>query len=72
MINVSKMTDVQIREAALSLISKEFGPVGLLRFLGQYETGYGDYSKDRAELLKDETIDSIMARVKARRKEKQQ
>ena len=69
MVNVSKMTDVQIREAALSIISKELGPVGLLRFLRQYETGYGDYTKDREELLKDVTMESIVAGIKARRKE---
>jgi len=70
MVNVSKMTDVQIREAALSIISRELGPVGLLRFLRQYETGYGDYTKDREELLKDETVESIAARIKAKRKAK--
>lgn len=69
MVNVSKMTDVQIREAALSIISKELGSVGLLRFLRQYETGYGDYTKDREELLKDVTMESIVAGIKARRKE---
>ncbi len=69
MINVSKMTDVQLRDAALTILGRELGPAGLLRFLNLYETGYGDYIKDREELLKDETIDSIIAGIKARRKE---
>ena len=68
MINVNDMTDSQIREAALALISKEMGPVGLLRFLSLYENGYGDYTKDREELLKDVTMESIVAGIKARRK----
>ncbi len=69
MVNVSKMTDVQLRETALSILGRELGPVGLLRFLRQYENGYGDYTKERGELLKDETVESIAARIKARRKE---
>ena len=69
MINVSKMTDVQLRDAALTILGRELGPAGLLRFLNQYETGYGDYTKEREELLKNETMETVMARIKARRKE---
>lgn len=68
MVNVSEMTDVQLRETALTILGRELGPVGLLRFLRQYENGYGDYTKEREELLKNETMETVMARIKARRK----
>ena len=44
MVNINTMSDAQLRETALSIIARELGPVGLLRFLKQYEQGYGDYT----------------------------
>ncbi|MDA3812243.1 MAG: type II toxin-antitoxin system PemK/MazF family toxin [Spirochaetaceae bacterium] len=37
--------------------------------IDQNGIGYGDYSKEREELLKNETMETVMARIKARRKE---
>ena len=38
----------------------------MIRFLRMYESGSGDYTAERAELLKKETIASIVRRVKTR------
>ena len=37
----------EIRAAGLRAIARELGPVGMVRFLQQFETGRGDYSNER-------------------------
>lgn len=69
MVNINTMSDAQLRETALSIIARELGPVGLLRFLRQYEQGYGDYTEDREFVLKDETLDTIVERVEKKEKD---
>ena len=53
------MTLNEIREYGLQVLVKELGPAGLIRFLQQYETGYGDYSIERYKLLEDTTVDKL-------------
>ncbi len=49
--NTRTMTPEQIRLAGLKVLARELGPVGMVRFLQQFETGQGDYSKERHEWL---------------------
>lgn len=41
----------EIRIAGLKALERELGPVGMARFLQQYELGKGDYTKERKNLL---------------------
>ena len=50
----------QIRLAGLRALHRELGPVGMVRFLQQYELGSGDYSKERHEWLDSWTLDDII------------
>ncbi|MEQ8192578.1 MAG: hypothetical protein ABRQ39_31725 [Candidatus Eremiobacterota bacterium] len=59
-----KMTLNEIREYGLQVLIKELGPAGLIRFLQQYETGYGDYSVDRHKLLKETTVEKLAEDIK--------
>jgi hypothetical protein len=45
------MTLEQIRTKGLEALSRNLGPVGLLRFLQQFETGYWDYTSERYQWL---------------------
>jgi hypothetical protein len=54
----------------LEALSKSLGPLGMVRFLQQYETGAGDYTKERDLWLKDIDIESIAVELKDRRKKK--
>lgn len=49
--DVRTMTLEQIRSAGLEALARELGTVGMVRFLQQFETGKGDYSKDRHKWL---------------------
>jgi hypothetical protein len=59
----------QIRLIGLEALSRNLGPVGMVRFLQQFETGHGDYSSDRHEWLDQLTVDEAVAEIKRQRKE---
>lgn len=65
----STMTLNEIRQKGLEVLSRELGPVGMIRFMQQFETGSGDYSTERHEWLQNETVEGIYQRIKERRLE---
>lgn len=65
----STMTLNEIRQKGLEALSRELGPVGMIRFMQQFETGSGDYSIERHEWLQNETVEGIYQRIKERRSE---
>jgi hypothetical protein len=50
---------VTLRKAGIDVLTKELGALGMALFLRQYDAGYGDYTKERENLLKDVTVDDI-------------
>jgi len=50
----------EIRLMGLRALSRELGPVGLVRFLQQFETGYGDYTAERYTWLKERSVSEIV------------
>lgn len=68
--NVNTMSPDEIRIAGLKALERELGPVGMARFLQQYELGEGDYTKERKKLLKKyPEMDSIIEEIEEMRKE---
>ena len=61
------MTLEQVRLAGLQAPSRDVGPVGLVRFLQQFEMGYGDYSAERHGRLGDPIVQDISEEIKRRR-----
>ena len=59
-----------LRKLGLEALCKSLGPIGMVRFLQQYEMGTGDYTKERNLWLKDIDIESIAIELKSRRKKK--
>jgi hypothetical protein len=57
------MTLEQVRLAGLRALSRDLGPVGLVRFLQQFEMGYGDYTKERQGWLGDPTVRDIAQEI---------
>jgi hypothetical protein len=53
------MTPQQIREAGMKALSRELGIVGMIRFMQQFETGRGDYSRDRHKFLPKMNVEEI-------------
>lgn len=67
--NTKKLTPAAIRKLGVEAIAIELGPVGMIRFFQQYELGYGDYTKEREFILQGEDVESIVEKIKERRKE---
>jgi hypothetical protein len=55
----------QIRQDGLEALRERLGRAGMIRFLQQFETGDGDYSKDRREWV-DSTSTSTISELSHR------
>lgn len=61
------MSPAVIRKAGLEAVAKKLGPLGMVRFLQQFETGRGDYTKERDQLLKSMDIQEIVSEIRKKR-----
>ena len=58
------MTMDEIRKAGIDALVKSLGPVGMIRFMQQFEKGKGDYTKEREKLLKNITFEEAIDGMK--------
>jgi hypothetical protein len=54
-----------LRKAGLDALTKELGPLGMALFMRQYERGYGDYTAERDDILKDVTLEEAERELEA-------
>lgn len=64
----STMTLEQVRLTGLRALSRDLGPVGLVRFLQQFEMGDGDYTTERHRWLGGRTVQDLVQEIERRRK----
>ena len=59
-ININNLAE--IRKIGLQALKEALGPVGMVKFIQQYENGSGDYTKEKYQLpdLTIEEIDKIL------------
>lgn len=55
----------EINRQATHILFKEMGVVETIRFLNQFSTGRGDYTKDRSKWLDKITMDEAIAQMKS-------
>lgn len=67
-VSARTMTLEQIRLTGLEALARELGPVGMVRFLQQFETGWGDYSIERHRWLDKLDIQTLAEQIQQRRK----
>ncbi len=67
---INTMTLHQIRVTGMSVLSEHLGPIGMVRFLQQSETGWGDYTKERSEWLGEDDVRTLAAKIMAQRPSK--
>ncbi|MEA2162509.1 MAG: hypothetical protein QOK37_636 [Thermoanaerobaculia bacterium] len=60
------MSLYQIRMEGWKALTERLGPAGAMRFMMQYDPGYGDYTKERQDLFADLTIDTLLDAVNER------
>lgn len=62
--HVMEMTPMEIQRVGWNVLKKQLGVVGALRFILQYEKGESDYTEMRRELFKDETVETLIDKMR--------
>jgi len=57
----------EVRQVGLDALHRALGPVGMVRFLQQFEAGSGDYSADRHGWLATGDVATIAEMIRERR-----
>ena len=58
------MTLDQIKQVGINALNQYLGLVGMIRFLQQSETGWGDYTKDRENWLDNPDLKELFNSIK--------
>ncbi len=58
MSNVNLSNPIEIRNVGIRALQEALGPVGMVKFMQQYDMGYGDYTKEKQE-QPDISLDEI-------------
>ncbi len=58
------MTLEQVRQAGIEILANQLGSVGMIRFLQQSETGWGDYTKSREQWLGNPNLKELFDAIK--------
>ena len=62
------LNPTELRTAGYRALNAALGPLGMARFLRQFEQGHGDYTRERREWLPDTSVSKVAARIRARKK----
>lgn len=65
-----KLTLDQIRRRGLAALERELGKAGMIRFLQQFESGNGDYARERRGWVDSVSMDDLQAAAKRKRAKK--
>jgi hypothetical protein len=62
------LNPVELRAAGYKALADTLGPLGMAKFLRQFDQGHGDYTRDRKKWLRDQSVQTIAKRIRARKK----
>jgi len=54
----------EINDQAMRLLVREMGAADAARFIGQFTTGYGDYTEQRKEIFDGLTLEEAVREIK--------
>ena len=63
-------TIAEVRIRGWEALIKELGYAGATKFILLYESGEGNYAKEREEIFRDISFDEIVNEIKKKREEK--
>ena len=64
MSRAATLSNYEIRAEGWKALTERLGVSGAIRFLMEYDPGRGDYVEDRRELLRNLTLDYVIARAR--------
>ena len=56
-----------IRKMGVEALTEKLGSVGMVEFIRQFDSGYGDYTRERREWLDDSDVKNIVRQIKAKK-----
>lgn len=64
MVDVNLSSPIEVRNAGMKALQEALGPVGMVRFIQQYDMGYGDYTREKQDQpdISLEEIDMLLRR----------
>jgi len=62
--NVATKPLVETTHQAIAVLAKELGIVETVRFLTQFSTGFGDYTRERDHIFRGLTMDEIVSDIR--------
>lgn len=62
------MTINEIRLVGMDALLRALGPAGMARFFQQFETGKGDYTREREQLLEGITVETAIKEMEILKK----
>lgn len=54
----------EVTQQAIQVLSREMGVADTMRFLNQFVTGSGDYTREREILFQDLSLDDILSAIR--------
>ena len=62
------LSPAELRTAGCKALADALGPLGMARFLRQFEQGNGNYTRDRKKWLGHQSVQSVVQRIRSRKK----
>ena len=56
-----------VRNAGINALIEDLGITGAINFIRQFDMGYGDYTKERAQTKDNMSVEDIVSEIKQRR-----
>jgi hypothetical protein len=53
-----------IRKLGIDALTEKLGPIGMIEFMRQFDSGYGDYTKERHTWLDNLTVEDISNEIR--------
>lgn len=60
-------SDEELLRRGYDALIRELGMAGMIRFMWHFDHGSGDYTQERRDMFKGETVQSIAQRIRDRR-----
>jgi len=61
--NIRSMSPNELRRLGIDALVKSLGPTGMVKFIQQFDTGKGDYTKERSKWLDSLSLDEITSNI---------
>ena len=61
---MSNLNPIELHKKGIDALTTALGPIGMIRFLQQFDLGIGNYTEDRKKWLEDQNIDDIVKQIK--------